>query len=356
MLRKFLHNQVKSLGLEPGAPVYTGEKVARKVILSATSFNETEYIEKADVSLAACIELIRPGYLTWINIDGITDTVLIEQIGTHFKLHPLVLEDMLNTSQRPKFEAFDDYFFVVLKMLYYGPDKRDFNVEQVSLIVKDNLILSFQEDIDGDVFNPLRGRIRTNKAGARKMTADYLAYLLIDAIVDNYFVIIEEVGEKIEALEVMVINKPNPKAMSKMHYLKQKMIYLRKSIWPLREVVSGMLRDEGGQVNPATKIFLRDAYDHTIQVIELIETCRDMISGLLDIYLSSNSNKLNEIMKVLTMISTIFIPLSFIASFYGMNFHHMPELSAKWGYPVVVGVMSAVAVSMLFYFRRRRWL
>ena len=223
-------------------------------------------------------------------------------------------------------------------------------------ISSDNLILSFQEDIDGDVFEPLRGRIRTNKAGARKMSSDYLAYLLIDAIVDNYFVIIEEIGEKIEALEIMVINKPSPKAMSKMHYLKQKMIFLRKSIWPLREVVSGMLRDEGDHIKMPTKIFLRDVYDHTIQVIELIETCRDMVSGLLDIYLSSNSNKLNEIMKVLTMISTIFIPLSFIASFYGMNFHYMPELGMRWGYPVVIGIMSGVAITMLFYFKRRRWL
>jgi magnesium transporter len=356
MLKKFLHNQVRSLGLEPGVPIYTGEKEKVKVTVSAMRFNESSFEEEADISFKDALGLIKSGSLTWINVDGLADPSITEMLGSKLAIHPLVLEDMLNTSQRPKFEAFDDYFFVVLKMLYYGENKHDMNVEQVSLIIKDNVVLSFQEDVAGDVFGPLRERIRTNKAQARKVSPDYLAYLLIDAIVDNYFVIIEEVGEKIEALEMMVINKPSPKAMSKMHYLKQKMIFLRKSIWPLREVVSGMLRDESGQIKDATKIFLRDAYDHTIQVIELIETCRDMISGLLDIYLSSNSNKLNEIMKVLTMISTIFIPLSFMASFYGMNFHYMPELSTKWGYPALISVMITVAVSMLFYFRRRRWL
>ncbi len=356
MLKKFLHNQSRSLGLEPGAPVYTGEKSAVKVAVSAVRFNEATFEEKPNLTFDEALGLIEEGSLTWINVDGLSDPAITEALGTKMSIHPLVAEDILNTSQRPKFEAFDGYFFVVLKMLYYGANKREFNVEQVSLIVKDNVIFSFQEDIEGDVFDPLRERIRSNKAGARKITTDYLAYLLIDAIVDNYFIIIEEVGEKIEALEMMVINKPSPKAMAKMHYLKQKMIFLRKSIWPLREVVSGMLRDEGGQINNNTKIFLRDAYDHTIQVIELIETCRDMVSGLLDIYLSSNSNKLNEIMKVLTMISTIFIPLSFMASFYGMNFHYMPELSSKWGYPALISVMVTVAISMLFYFRRRRWL
>ncbi len=356
MLKKFLHNQVRSLGLEPGAPIYTGEKSDVDVMISAMRFSESTYEEKKGLTIEEALGLIQKDSLTWINVDGLSDSLLIQRLGREIDIHPLVIEDILNTSQRPKFEAFEYYFFVVLKMLFYGTNKREFNAEQVSLIVKENVVISFQEDIEGDVFDALRERIRTNKAQARKASSDYLAYLLIDAIVDNYFVIIEEVGEKIEALEVMVINKPSPKAMSKMHYLKQKMIFLRKSIWPLREVVSGMLREEDGQIKDSTKIFLRDIYDHTIQVIELIETCRDMISGLLDIYLSSNSNKLNEIMKVLTMISTIFIPLSFMASFYGMNFRFMPELSTPWGYPALIIAMVSVAVAMLFYFKRRRWL
>lgn len=293
--------------------------------------------------------------VTWINIDGIHDVDIIERIGKNYGIHPLLLEDIVNTEQRPKIEDFEDYLFLILKMLSLDEEDREIKIEQVSLVIGPNYVLSFQER-EGDVFDPLRDRIRRAKGRIRKMGADYLAYALLDAIVDGYFLILERIGDKIEGLEEDLISHPDTKILQAIHYLKREMIFLRRSVWPLREVISGMSRKESTLIKESTEIFLRDVYDHTIQVIDTIETYRDMVSGMLDTYLSSISNRMNEVMKVLTIFAAIFIPLTFVAGIYGMNFAFMPELGLKWGYFAALAVMASMAITMLIYFRRKKWL
>jgi magnesium transporter len=293
--------------------------------------------------------------VTWINIDGIHEIDVIERLGRHFNLHPLALEDVVNTGQRPKLEDFADYLFVVLKMLAVAEEGSEITTEQLSVVLGSNWVLSFQENV-GDVFDAIRERIRSNQGRIRKMGADYLVYCLIDAIVDNYFLVLERIGERIEEIEDEVVANPAPETLQALHQLKRQMIVLRKSVWPLREVISRLERWESPLISKATDIYLRDVYDHTIQVIDAVETFRDMLSGMLDIYLSSVSNRMNEVMKVLTIIATIFIPLTLVAGLYGMNFKYMPELEWPWSYPSVLLVMLAIGVVMLFYFRRKRWL
>jgi len=252
-------------------------------------------------------------------------------------------------------EDYGDYIFVVLKMLYPGENKDEIEAEQVSLILGSNFVISFQER-EGDVFDPIRDRIRKNKGRIRKAGADYLAYALLDAIVDNYFLILENVGEKIEDTEQQLATNPSPETLQYIRELKNEMIFLRKSIWPLRELINGLERCESTLIHESTGVYLRDVYDHTIQIIDTVESYRDMISGMVDIYLSSISNKMNEVMKVLTIFASIFIPLTFIAGLYGMNFEFMPELTWHWGYFALLGFMVSVGVSLVVYFRRKRWL
>ena len=291
--------------------------------------------------------------VTWINIDGLQKTDVIKKVGKEFDLHPLVLEDIANTGQRPKIEDFTNYIFAVLKMIHYI--KGEIRTEQISLLFGSNWILSFQENED-DPFEPIRERLRLDKTRIRKMGADYLIYSLIDSVVDNYFVVLEKIGEKIEEIEEELITNPVPETLQNLHNLKREMILLRKSVWPLREVISRLERWESKLISKSTDIFFRDVYDHTIQVIDAIESFRDMLSGMLDIYLSSVSNRMNEVMKVLTIIATIFIPLTLVAGVYGMNFRNMPELDWVWGYPLVLLFMLGIGIIMLFYFRRKRWL
>ena len=280
---------------------------------------------------------------------------IIEKIGNHFNIHPLILEDIVNTGQRPKMEDFIDYIFIVLKMLYYDEKENETKAEQVSLILRSNFVISFQES-EGDVFDTIRERIRSDRGRIRRMGADYLAYALIDAIVDNYFIILEKLGEKIEDIEDELVINPAPATLQAIHDLKREMIFLRKSVWPLREVISRLERWESPLINKSLDIYLRDVYEHTIQVIDSIETFRDMLSGLLDIYLSSISNRMNEIMKVLTIIATIAIPLTVITGIYGMNFQSMPELQWWWSYPIVLLVMLTLGILMIIYFRRKKWM
>ncbi|MCJ7693106.1 MAG: magnesium/cobalt transporter CorA, partial [Sedimentisphaerales bacterium] len=302
-----------------------------------------------------CFQFKTTPTVTWINIDGLHDIQVIEKIGKNFDFHPLILEDILNTGQRPKFEDFENYIFIVLKMLTYDDDEETIKSEQVSMILGHNFVISFQE-IQGDVFENIRERIRTAKGRIRKMSCDYLLYTLLDAIVDNYFAIMEKFGEKIESLEEQLVSDPDEKILQKIHSMKRELISLRKSVWPLRELVSGLQRSESELISEPTIIYFRDVYDHTIQVIDTVETFRDMVSGMLDIYLSSISNRMNAVMKVLTIIATIFIPLTFVAGIYGMNFKFMPELEWKWGYFIVLIIMAVAAAAMLIYFRRKKWL
>jgi magnesium transporter len=279
---------------------------------------------------------------------------LIERLGKQFELHPLILEDILSTEQRPKLEDYDKHLFIVVRMLTYNGQADSVEAEQVSMVVGANFLISFQEAV-GDVFDVIRDRIRNAKGRIRKMGADYLAYSLIDALVDNYFGILERLGEKIGSVEEELVTKPSQETLRRIQFLKREMIFLRKSVWPLREVINGLQRSESSLVTKPTVIYLRDVYDHTIHIMDTIESFRDMISGMLEIYVSSISNKLNSIMKVLTIIATIFIPLTFIVGVYGMNFPNMPELRWRWSYPLVWVVIIASAVGMLVYFRKKNW-
>lgn len=358
---RLLKKTSRAAGLPPGTLVHIGEKKTEKAKITIIDYNESQFQEKECKKIEECFPFKDKPSITWINIDGIHQVEIIDSLGKAFNIHPLVLEDILNTGQRPKNEDFDDYIFTVLKMLYYDEKENEVMTEQVSFILSKNFVISFQER-EGDVFNQIRERIRSGKGRIRKMGADYLAYTLLDAIVDGYFIILEKFGEKIEEIEEELVTDPTPETLQIIHALKREMIFLRKSVWPLREVVSGLERGESPLVKESTHIYLRDVYDHTIQVIDSIETYRDMTSGMLDLYLSSISNRMNEVMKVLTIIATIFIPLTFIAGIYGMNFNpeksplNMPELNWFWGYPSAIFAMVIVAMIMAIYFRRKKWL
>lgn len=354
-MRKLIKRSSKKAGLAPGTLVHIGKKKMEKARIRIIDYDGEHLQEKEAKTIDECFPFKGEPSTTWVNIDGLHDINIVEKIGKHFDIHPLVLEDIVHTGQRPKYEDLESYNCVILKMLFYNEKEDEINDEQFSLILGKNFIITFQERV-GDVFEPVRERIRTGKIRIRKRKADYLAYALIDAIVDNYFIILEKLGEKIEALEDELLENPSPETMQKIYHLKRKMITLRKSIWPLREVISLLERGESALIEESTTIFLRDVYDHTIQVIDTVESYRDMVSGMLDTYLSSVSNKMNEVMKVLTIIATIFIPLTFIAGVYGMNFEYMPELKWHWSYFIVWGIMLAVFLGMVYYFRKKKWL
>ncbi len=349
----------KNVGLPPGTPIYVGEEEPEPAHISIITYDEQNFMEKefTDVSDLGIDELC--GYLespdiTWLNIDGL-DVNIIERLGNKMGFHPLILEDIMNTTQRPKVEEYDRYIFLVLKMLSYDEKKEEVYAEQVSLVLCDKYVISFQER-RGDIFDSLRDRIRNSKGIIRKMGADYLGYALIDTVVDGYFVILERLGDRIEDVEDELVEAPDTDTIHDIHNLKSQMITLRKSVWPLREVINRLDRLTIQYFNATTGIYLRDVYDHTIQVIDAIETYRDLLSSMLDIYLSSISNKMNEIMKVLTIIGTIFLPLTFITGVYGMNFSYIPELDWRYGYPLVWTIMITVIVIMILFFRRRKWI
>lgn len=318
-------------------------------------YDETQFQVRETETLEECYPFKDRPTIIWINIDGIHEIETLEKLGDCFGLHPLTLEDILNTDQRPKIEDYGEYIFIVLKMLYPDDDTGEILSEQVSLVLGKNFVISFQER-EGDIFNSVRERIRSGKGRIRKMGADYLVYSLLDSIVDNYFIILEKLGERIEFLEEKLIINPVPETINLIHKLKREMIFLRRSVWPLREVIGSIERGESSLIKGSTNIYLRDVYDHTIQVIDTIETFRDILSGMLDIYLSSVSNRLNAVMKVLTIIATIFMPLTFIAGIYGMNFKYMPELEWRLGYPVILLTMVSIGVLMLVSFRKKKWL
>lgn len=354
-MSKFINSKLKKAGLAPGTLVHIGKKKIEKTKITLFDYDELNLQEKQAAAIDECLLYKDSPTVTWINVDGIHQVEVIEKFGDGFGLHPLLLEDILNTGHRPKVEDFGDYVCIILKMLYIDDKNGRVATEQVSVVLGPNFVLSFKEG-EGDVFDPIRERIRDGKARIRKMGADYLFYALLDAIVDNYFTVLENLGEEIEFLEEALVTNPSPATLHSIHNLKTDMIFLRKSVWPLREVVSGLERGESPLIKDSTRVYLRDVYDHTIQVIDNIETYRDMITGMLDIYLSSISNRISEVMKVLTIITTIFIPLTLIAGIYGMNFKYMPELEWRWGYPAVWLVMLVIGVLMGIYFRRKKWL
>ncbi len=354
-MSRFTRKSSKKAGSSPGTLVHVGEKKTDDIRLSMLHYDAETLLERSLDRVEAALPSLKPATTTWINIDGIHDIAVMEHIGRHFGLHPLTLEDVLNTSQRPKAEAFDDYLFVVMKMLHHDAKKNLIASEQISLILKKNVLLSFQEST-GDVFEPVRERIRKGKGRIRTGGSDYLAYALIDAIVDNYFVILEKLGERLEILEEAIDDHPDAGILADIHHIRRELIYLRKQVWPLREIIAHFLKDDVDFIGAATRLFMRDVYDHTIQTIDTIESFRDILSGMQDLYLSIISNRMNEVMKVLTIIATIFIPITFVAGIYGMNFTHMPELTWRWGYLFVWIIILIIIAGMLVFFRRKKWL
>ena len=353
MVRLIRRSQQK-IGLAPGTAVYLGEPSDEPLRITLFDYDEDRVTERVLDDLREAFPFRGSPSVSWINVDGLHDVASIEAIAGHFGLHPLVVEDVVHTGQRPKAEDYEDTLFIVLRMLSYNEQEDWVDDEQVSLVLGPGWVLSFQQRA-GDVFEGVRERIRSNRGRIRRAKADYLAYSLIDAVVDQYFVVLERIGERVEVLGEEVSERASPKKLEEIRRLKRELLFLRKSIWPLREVLSGVQRGESPLFDEHTLIYLRDVYDHTIQVIDTVETYRDMMAGLLDVYLTSVSNRMNEVMKVLTVIATIFIPLTFVAGIYGMNFVHMPELSWKFGYFGALGVMGVIALGMLAYFKRKGW-
>jgi len=341
------------IGQAPGTVIETARTVHESVITIIDY--DTKNLHEAQVGrVEECFPFKESPTVSWINIEGI-DPKAIQKIDEHFGVHPLVSEDIVNLGHRPKLEDYGDYIYLVLKMIYFMEKSNEIVDEQVSLILGANFVISIQEK-KGDVFDPVRLRIRENKGRVRTAGADYLAYTLLDAVIDNYYLILEKRGDDIEKLEDDILEDPHRTIGQEIHQLKRDMIYLRKQVWPLREAIGGLQRNESKLIKKQTGAYLRDIYDHTVQVIDTVESFRDMIAGLHDIYLSSISNKMNEVMKVLTMFAAIFIPLTFMAGIYGMNFEYMPELKWRDGYFILLGLMTAVGLGMLVYFKKKKWL
>ena len=351
---KIIKKVASKTGLPPGTLIHVGEKRAEKTRIRVVDYNETTFEEKELDTIEEALPYTEKPTTTWINIDGLHQVDIIEKVGTYYNLHPLVLEDILHTGQHPKMEDFDDHLFVIVNLVYYDDGQDEFRSDQFSMVFSPRFVISFQEG-HGEFFNPILERLRQGKGRIRKRGPDYLAYALIDIIVDNYFVVLEKIGEKIEVLEDDLMTNPNPDILKGIHHLKRELLFLRKSAWPLREMVRNMERGDSAVFQESTAIYFKDLYDHIFQVVDTTDTLREMVTGMLDVYLSSVSNKMNEVMKVLTMIATIFIPITFIAGVYGMNFRHMPELDWYWGYSVVWGIMIVIGIIMLSYFKRKKW-
>ncbi|WP_431134186.1 magnesium/cobalt transporter CorA [Psychroserpens mesophilus] len=346
----------KATNLPPGTMAYKGKKVSLETVIDIINYSNQTFtkIDCNDVEDGFNFE--GNEQVTWININGLNNIQDIEKLGTHYNLHPLTLEDIVNTSQRPKLEEFQNYIFIVFKMLYFK-DNEELHYEHLSMVVGSDYVLTFQE-ADGDVFNDLRDRIEAAKGRIRSQGADYLMYAILDAIVDNYFTVIEAVGDKIEDLEASIFESQtdNDKTPNQIQQLKQEVLKIRRSIFPLREVINRLEKSDNKIINEKSLSYIRDLYDHIIQVNESIDLYREMVWSLMDMYMTIISNKMNEVMKVLTIIATIFIPLTFIAGIYGMNFSYMPELQAENGYFILLGIMFVLFILMLIYFRKKKWL
>lgn len=345
----------RKAGLAPGTLVHIGERKEEQVRITVIDYDIDHCEQKTITQVKKVAPLKDTSTVTWINIDGLHDVKVIEDIGQHFDLHPLTLEDILHAGQRPKIELHEHYIYVVLRMLRYDNENQKILSEQVSMILADHYVLTFQESV-GDVFDPVRDRIRETNSRLRKFGTDYLLYRLLDSIVDQYFVVLEKVGDQIETLQEHVSQDPDERILQQIHEMRRELIHLRRAIWPVRDLVSSFQRMETSLTQESLDVFINDLYDHIIRVIDTVESYREMISSLLDLYMSGISNKMNSVMKVLTIIATIFIPLTFIAGIYGMNFDYMPELHHRWAYPAVWGLMAIVTITMIAFFRRKKWL
>lgn len=351
----------KMPGQPPGTFLYEGKARTDKVKITIFDYDEENCAEKVVNDVEECFPFKDKSTVTWINVDGIHRIDVLEKLSACYLVHHLVLEDILNINQRPKAEDFGEYIYIAAKMLSFDEANDDIIEEQVSILLGNNFVITFQEEKEGDVFDVIRQRIRAGKGRIRKMKADYLVYALLDAIVDNYFVILEKLGEKIELIEESLVLKPDSAILYSINKMKRNLIFLRKSVWPLREVIRTVTQTDSPLIREQALAYYRDIHDHVIQAVDTIEAFRDTVSSMLDIYLSSLSHRLNEVMKVLTIIATIFMPLTFIAGIYGMNFNtqvsrfNMPELSWSFGYLFVLFLMAMVVTGMVMYFKKKKW-
>jgi magnesium transporter len=343
-------------GAAPGTVVIDPQAPAP--VISVTAYGPDELIEEAIADPRAILSYLGKWPVTWINVDGLGDAETINALGEIFELHPLVLEDVVHTHQRPKFEEYDSHAFIITRM----PQLEEaFRTEQVSIFLGADYVLTLQER-PGDCFEPVRKRLRNQRGLVRRQGADYLAYALLDAVIDSYFPVLEVYGERLDDLETEISERPGPATVARIQQMKHDLQALRRTIWPQRDTLNVLIRDTGPFISDTTRVFLRDCYDHSIHIMELVETYHEVAAGLIEFYMSSVGHRMNEIMKVLTIMATIFIPLTFIAGIYGMNFNpsaspwNMPELNWYLGYPLALGLMVVVVLGMLFYFRRKRWI
>ncbi len=346
-------NHSQKVGKLPGELIYIGPKQKVKSTITSLTYTKRS-VDEAHITNAT-IPRPHPTKKTWIDVKGLQDTSRIKAIGEQFSLHPLVLEDIVNTTQPIKIEDFDSYLFIVFKGLVFDAKTSTALTRQISFIITNNCIISFQQGPD-DILKPVRDRLNQDSGIIREQGIDYLLYALCDIIIDNYFLAIQEIGETIEKTEETVLDNPTPKCLHDIHSLKQELLRMRKVLWPTREIMHTIGSVRYRLINKRTEAYFRDIYDHLVQMIDTIETNRDLISGLTDVYLSTVSNRMNEVMKTLTIFASIFIPLTFVAGVYGMNFTHMPELDWRYGYYIVLGVMITIGLFMLRYFKKKRWL
>lgn len=353
MIKSRAKNSDKS-GLAPGSLIHIGDIHHPDTHLTLIDYSEHHCEQRSLSSLEDVLEYRNKDSITWVTIEGLADASIVKSIGKHFNIHPLVQEDILNTHQRPKLEEHEDYLYIVLKSL--APDNNQFDIayEQVSLIVFKNFIFAFKEKTDS-LFSLVSTRIENSHGRIRNLGSDYLMYSLLDTIVDQNFGVLDQLDETLAALEDDIFTDPTPTMLEKIHQIKLEVIKMRRYIAPVRDLSANLLRSESELIHSSTHLYLRDVHDHVMRIIESIETHRDILASLLDIYLSSVSSKLNEVMKILTIFSAIFIPLTFVAGIYGMNFKHMPELDWKWGYPSVWVAFITIAISLYFFFKRKGW-
>ena len=352
----FFSNMIsKKAGMPPGTLIHIGERKADYVRLNILNYDENGFEEKELKAIEESFSYKDKPSITWINIDGLHDVEIIAKIGNEFNFHPLIMEDILHTNQRPKMNDLDNYLFIVLRMLYYDHVENEIISEQLSLILWNNMVISFQESA-GDIFEPVKERIRKDKSRIRKMGPDFLLYALIDAVVDNYLIVLENINDRVEELEEELISRPVPRTLESIHNFKRELIFLKKSLWPLRDLIGTLAGGETDLIQEKTNVFFKDVHDHTIHMIDTVESYRDLVSGMMEVFLTGVSNRMNEVMKMLTIIATIFIPLTFIVGVYGMNFNYMPELTWHYGYFIAWLVMILVGVIMLIWFKRKNFL
>ena len=354
MKKQTLRRISKKAGKGPEAFIYTGDFSDKEIDLSLICYNEEEYLDFSSNHIDELLTKISTDHNNWLNFDGVYDHKIIEKIGTHFGLHPLILEDILNIEHLPKADDYDDYLFITCKMLNIRQTDGEIEEEQVSFIAGSYYLLSFQEK-PGDVFNPVRERLKKNLHKVRKRKTDYLLYLLLDCIVDNYFIVLQSLEDKIGTLEDAILESYQPQIAQKILINKKELNHLRSSIYPLREEVNKLIRTNSSVILEETERYFNDINDHLIQLAQILDSFRDTITDLMELHISNNSNRMNSIMMSLTIVATIFIPLTFIVGLYGMNFHYMPEIGWRFGYPMVLIFMALVTSGMFYYMKKKNW-